>query len=79
MKETTSYAIKHNQIFSAGISKYGLDHPMTRWENPQKIVENTEADLARLPYPDRQIITGQLGKTLVVTMSQSDIVIIDKN
>ena len=50
-------------------SEYGLDPPKTRWETPQKVVENNRAKLLW----DFQIQTDRK-----VLANQTDIFIIDK-
>ena len=49
MQAGTAYTERHNQV--AGIvyrnifSEYGLDPPKSRWETPQKVVENNRTKL----------------------------------
>ena len=73
MQAGTAYTERHNQV--AGIvyrnicSEYGLDPPKSRWETPQKVVENNRAKLLW----DFQIQTDRK-----VLANQPDIVVVDK-
>ena len=73
MQAGTAYTERHNQV--AGIvyrnicSEYGLDPPKSRWETPQKVVENNRAKLL-WDFP--------IQKNRKVLANQPDIVVIDK-
>lgn len=60
-----AYTKQHNQVAGIGYmnicTEYQLDLPKSRWEIPQKFMENKKTKfLLGLPDPDRQIGTNQL-------------------
>ena len=81
MQAGPAYTKRHNQV--AGIvyknicSEYGLDPPKSRWETPQKVVENNRATLL-CDFPiqtDSKVLSNQPDMVIIDNQKKEAVVI----